>query len=184
MKTSTFAQFISESETAPLNADQIKQRLGQLGLRPNREINLRDPGSWQGLHSECCGAQYYGDDGRCSRCGENSFPIEADPEYADDLYEGDRDHDKIEDRLRDLGLAPKKPFDERWQEMVEEWGSDPEINAAIDTLKTRTSQLIDKHIDLSDSEDEEGYDQHQEFIWEQSIDEVGWLEYMIGTGLY
>jgi len=183
MKALTFTQFISESKPAPLNADQIKQRLGQLGLRPKREIDLRDPGSWQGLHSECCGAQYYGDDGRCSRCGENSFPIEADPEYAADLYEGDGDQDKIEDRLRDLGLAPKKEFDERWEEMVDEWGGDPEVNEAIRTLVDKTSQIINKHIDLlDDSEDAEAYEQRQEWIWEQSIDDIGWLEYMIGTG--
>jgi len=184
MKPLTFNQFINESENAPLDADQIKKRLGQLGLRPKREIDLRDPSSWQGLHSECCGAKYYGDGGHCSRCGENSFPIESDPEYADDLYEGDGDQDKIEDRLRDLGLAPKKEFDERWQEMIDEWGSDPEISQALDTLRERTKSIINKHIDFSDPDDETEWEQRVEWIYEQGADDIGHLELMMIHGDY
>lgn len=283
MKTLRFSQFIKESQEAPLNAAEIKARLGQLGLRPERQIDPNDTTTWHGLHSECCGAPYYGEDGRCSRCGDHSTPIEADPEfgepvyqdtnesqdkiekrlrelglapnpkditiqgfmkmlkaeykeyldsirheddwmglwdfysenargyereygivlnrdtdeleytwsntnYSDDddfedtLYEGDEDQNKIEDRLRDLGLAPKKEFDDRWDEMLDEWGQDPEINRAIYTLKMKTSQIINKHIDFSDPEDEQEWERRQEWIFEQGIDDIGWFEYMIATG--
>lgn len=93
------------------------------------------------------------------------------------------DANKIEDRLRDLGLAPKEEFDERWYIMVDEWGNDPEINRAIDVLKSRTKAIVDKYIDYNDPEDEAEYDQRREWIWESSIDDLGFLEFMIAQGV-
>jgi len=89
------------------------------------------------------------------------------------------DPGQIEDRLRDLGLAPKKDFDERWDEMVDEWGSDEEISRAIDTLRSRTKAIVDKYIDYNDPEDEQEYDQRREWIYESSIDDLGFLEFMV-----
>lgn len=92
------------------------------------------------------------------------------------------DPGQIEDRLRDLGLAPKKDFDERWDEMIDEWGSDPDIDKAISVLRSRTKAIMDKYIDYSDPEDEQEFDQRREWIWESSIDDIGFLEFMIAQG--
>jgi hypothetical protein len=92
------------------------------------------------------------------------------------------DEKKIDSRLRDLGLAPKEEFDDRWDNMVDEWGSDPEISRAIDVLKSRTSAIMNKYIDYGDPEDEANYDQRREWIWEASIDDIGFLEFMIAQG--
>lgn len=92
------------------------------------------------------------------------------------------DEKKIDSRLRDLGLAPKEEFDDRWDNMVDEWGSDPEISRAIDVLKSRTTAIMNRYIDYSDPEDETNYDQRREWIWEQSIDDIGFLEFMIAQG--
>ena len=86
------------------------------------------------------------------------------------------------ERLRGLGLAPKKDFDERWDEMIDEWSIDPEISAAIDTLKSKTDTIINKYIDFDDDEDQQQWEQRQEWMYEQSLDDTGWLEYMIGSG--
>jgi hypothetical protein len=86
------------------------------------------------------------------------------------------------ERLRGLGLAPKKDFDERWDEMIDEWSIDPVISAAIDTLKSKTDTIINKYIDFDDDEDQQQWDQRQEWMYEQSLDDTGWLEYMIGSG--
>lgn len=100
------------------------------------------------------------------------------------ISEADDNQNKIEDRLRDLGLAPKKEFDERWHEMVEAWGSDPEINAAIDLLKKKTDVYLEKYIDFSDPEDEEEFGRVQEWTMEQGIDDIGWFEYIIAAQQY
>lgn len=89
---------------------------------------------------------------------------------------------KIDARLRDLGLAPKEEFDDRWNNMIDEWGSDPEISRAIDKLKERTKSIINKHIDFSDPEDETEFDQRVEWLYEQSSDDIGYLEFMIIQG--
>ena len=100
------------------------------------------------------------------------------------INENEEDSSKIEDRLRDLGLAPKKEFDERWYEMVDAWGSDPEINAAIDLLKRKTDSYLEKYIEFDDPEDEQEFGQRQEWIMEQGIDDLGWLEYIIASQQY
>jgi len=92
------------------------------------------------------------------------------------------DQAQIEDRLRDLGLAPKKDFDVRWDELVDEWGSDEEISRAIDILRSRTKAIVDKHIDYNDPEDEQEYDQRREWMYESSIDDLGFLEFMLAQG--
>ena len=92
------------------------------------------------------------------------------------------DPGQIEDRLRDLGLAPKKEFDERWDEMVDEWGGDPDIDKAISVLRSRTKAIMDKYIDYSDPEDEQEFDQRREWIWESNLDDLGFLEFMIAQG--
>ena len=94
------------------------------------------------------------------------------------------DQSQIEDRLRDLGLAPKEEFDDRWNNMVDEWGSDPEINQAIEALRRKTSEIINKHIDFSDPEDDQEWDQRREWMNEQGVDDLGELEFMIVQGNY
>jgi len=92
------------------------------------------------------------------------------------------DRERNINRLRGLGLAPKKEFDERWEEMMDEWGSDPDINAAIDTLKRKTNEIIDKHIDFDDNEDQEEWDQRNEWFFEQGVEDLGFFEYMVASG--
>jgi hypothetical protein len=98
------------------------------------------------------------------------------------INENEDDSSRIEDRLRDLGLAPKAEFDERWQDMIDEWGSDPEIDQALQTLRRKTGKIINKHIDFDDPEDEQEWDQRREWIYEQSVDDLGELELMIAQG--
>lgn len=94
------------------------------------------------------------------------------------------DEKKIDSRLRDLGLAPKEDFDDRWSDMIDEWGSDPAISQALDTLKERTKLIINKHIDFSDPEDEAEWEQRVEWIYEQGADDIGHLELMMLNGDY
>jgi hypothetical protein len=94
------------------------------------------------------------------------------------------DQSQIEDRLRDLGLAPKEEFDDRWSDMIDEWGSDPAISQALDTLKERTKLIINKHIDFSDPDDETEWEQRVEWIYEQGADDIGHLELMMLNGDY
>ena len=100
------------------------------------------------------------------------------------MYESEEhpDRERNIERLRGLGLAPKKEFEERWDEMMDEWGSDPDINAAIDTLKRKTNEIIDKHIDFDDNEDQEQWDQLGELMFEQRVDDLGFFEYMVASG--
>lgn len=204
MKAQNFKQFIKESQ------DKIEKRLRELGLAPNpKDItiqgfmkmlraeykeyidSIRHEDDWMGLwdfYSENARGyeREYGitknrDTDELEYTWSNTN-YSDDDEFEDTLYEGDGDQNRIEDRLRDLGLAPKKEFDERWDEMVDEWGSDEEISRAIDVLKSRTTEIMNKHIDYSDPEDEVNYDQRREWIWEASIDDIGFLEFMIAQG--
>ena len=182
MKTLKFEQFLNEGFFDSPEEEKIKDRLGELGLRPTREINLEDPTSWHGLHSNCCGAQFNSEYGVCPKCRDFATPEEAEEDYEGDVYESEEDTGKIEDRLRDLGLAPKAEFDERWQDMIDEWGSDPEIDQALQTLRRKTGEIINKHIDFDAPEDEQEWDQRREWIYEQSVDDLGELELMIAQG--
>ena len=91
---------------------------------------------------------------------------------------------KIDSRLRDLGLAPKEEFDDRWNDMIDEWGSDSEISQALETLKQRTKLIINKHIDFADPDDETEWEQRVEWIYEQGADDIGHLELMMLNGDY
>ena len=185
MKALKFKQFLNEGVFDSPEEEKIKARLGELGLRPKREIDLDDPTSWQGLHSNCCDAQFNLNYGVCSACGDFAMPAEAEDDYeGGDVYESEEDSAKIEDRLRDLGLAPKEEFDERWNNMIDEWGSDPEIDQAIQALRRKTSEIINKHIDFGDPEDDQEWDQRREWMNEQSVDDLGELEFMIVQGNY
>lgn len=94
------------------------------------------------------------------------------------------DEKKIDSRLRDLGLAPKEDFDDRFTDMINKWGRDPEINQALDALKARTTLIVNEHIDFSDPEDETEFEQRVEWINEQDTDDLGYLEFMILQGEY
>jgi hypothetical protein len=80
--------------------------------------------------------------------------------------------------LHALGLG-ELDFEDRWDSMIEEWIDDAQIQAAIETLKSRTTALRDKWLNLEDSEDSEQYDQQMEWRYEQSVDDLGWLEYTL-----
>ena len=104
--------------------------------------------------------------------------------FGDDMNESEEhpERERNIERLRGLGLAPKKEFEERWEELMDDWVSDAEINSAIDTLKAKTSALIDKYIDFDDDEDQQLWDQRVEWMYEQSVDDLGWFEYMVAAG--
>jgi hypothetical protein len=114
----------------------------------------------------------------------NYYIYNAISGFGEGMYESEEhpDRERNIERLRGLGLAPKKEFDERWDEMMDEWGSDPDINAAIDTLKRKTNEIIDKHIDFDDNEDQEQWDQRGEWMFEQRVDDLGFFEYMVASG--
>jgi hypothetical protein len=100
------------------------------------------------------------------------------------MYESEEhpERERNVERLRGLGLAPKKEFDERWEEMMDEWGSDPDIDRAITTLKAKTNEIIDKHIDLDDYEDEGEWNERVDWMYQASIDDLGFFEYMVASG--
>jgi hypothetical protein len=75
-------------------------------------------------------------------------------------------------------------FDERWEDMIDEWGSDPEIGQALQTLRRKTGEIINKYIDFDDPEDEQEWDQRREWIYEQGVDDLGELELIIAQGNY
>jgi hypothetical protein len=87
------------------------------------------------------------------------------------------------EELRNMGFSelPDMEFNQRFQAMTDEWSSDPEVSQALDILKRKTNEILDKWID---------YDQDQA-DWEEiqgqiandfSLDEIGFLEYMIASG--
>jgi hypothetical protein len=111
----------------------------------------------------------------------NSYIYNHISEFGEYLEESEEhpERERNIERLRGLGLAPKKEFEERWEELMDEWGSDAEINSAIDTLKTKTGAIIDKYIDFDDDEDQQLWEQRVEWMYEQSVDDLGWFEYMV-----
>ena len=99
----------------------------------------------------------------------------------------DQDLDKGEkDRLRELGLTNySAPFKERYQALVEEWSSDPEVNAAIDTLKSKFQELFENHIDFESDDDAQELEQVKTWMYDSSgIDDIGWFEYILLNDLY
>jgi hypothetical protein len=114
----------------------------------------------------------------------NYYVYNAISEFGEGMYESEEhpERERNIERLRGLGLAPKKEFDERWDDMMDEWDSDPEIEAAIQTLKRKTNEIIDKHIDFDDNDDQEQWDQRGEWFFEQRVDDLGFFEYMVASG--
>ena len=94
--------------------------------------------------------------------------------------EDNLDPDDDLNQLRDLGLADKEPFDKRYQRVLDEWGSDPVINAALEILKKRTGQIIDKFIDRGEDEWSDFMD---DLASGEAVYDMGWLEYMIVNDL-
>jgi hypothetical protein len=87
-------------------------------------------------------------------------------------------------QLRDLGLVDKDPFEDRFDKMVDEWGGDPEISAAIDILTKKTGLIINKWIDLADDEDVSDWEQRLEQLYnDTSVGDMGFLEFMVVNGL-
>lgn len=82
------------------------------------------------------------------------------------------------DRLRDLGLAPKAPVDERWMDFVNEWSGDPEIDQLLTRLKARSSELIQQFIDDEDRESDE-WNQIIEWMSGSAIDDIGIVEWLV-----
>ena len=95
------------------------------------------------------------------------------------IQESDREANLT--RLRELGIVDPEPFDKRYQRVLDEWGSDPEINAALKKLKERTGQIIDKFIDRR--EDEWSWFIDDLYNGETAVYDMGWLEYMIVNDL-
>ena len=88
--------------------------------------------------------------------------------------------------LRSMGFSDySAPFRERYTTLVDEWGSDPEVNAAIDTLKDRFRELFDKYIDPESDEDTQELEQVRSWMYDSSgIDDIGWFEYILLNDLY
>jgi len=93
--------------------------------------------------------------------------------------EANLDPDDDLNQLRDLGLADKEPFDNRLDKMIDEWGGDPEVNAAIRVLKNKTNQYMDKWIDLDNLEDLAEWDRYTESLSDISGNDLGWIEFII-----
>lgn len=99
------------------------------------------------------------------------------------IQESDSNEDKLA-RLRRLGLEDAEPFEQRYQKALDEWGSDPDINAAIDMLTKKTGLIIDKWIDLADDEDVSEWEQMREWLYsDTSVDDMGFFEFMVANGL-
>jgi len=88
--------------------------------------------------------------------------------------------------LKSMGFSDySAPFKERYQALVEEWGSDPEVNEAIDTLKDKFRELFAKHIDADSNDDAEEIEQLRTWMYDANgIDDIGWFEYIFVNDLY
>jgi hypothetical protein len=90
------------------------------------------------------------------------------------------DDQKLE-RLRKMGLAPKMDFYEALSKAQDEWEEDQEIQDAISTLSTRTSEILEKCI-----KDDEYADEYNEYCEQLANDtslyDLGYLEYMMASG--
>lgn len=89
-----------------------------------------------------------------------------------------------ESELRNMGFSDYSgPFQERYEAAVDEWGSDAEVNQAIDTLKARFKVLFDKHIDSEADADD--IEKTREWMFDSNgIDDIGWFEYIFLNDLY
>jgi lipoate-protein ligase A len=91
-----------------------------------------------------------------------------------------------ENELKSMGFSNySAPFKERYQALVEEWGSDPEVNEAIDTLKDKFRELFANHIDADSNDDAEEIEQLRTWMYDANgIDDIGWFEYIFINDLY
>ena len=85
-----------------------------------------------------------------------------------------------EDRLRELGLAPDLEWDERYKRLVDEWGSDPQVEKAFSLLISRSKEIFNKWKTDEDEENESEFQQWCEWTaGENRISETGLLEFLI-----
>ena len=92
-------------------------------------------------------------------------------------YVAEADDDAAE--LRSMGFKSDLEFDVRIDNAIDEWYADPEVQAAMQTLRDKADQLIAKHeIDFDDPEDLEEWDKRQSWVYDNGIDEVGWFEFV------
>ena len=76
-------------------------------------------------------------------------------------------------------------FKDRYRDAVDEWGSDSDVNQAIDTLKARFKAILDNHIDPESDEDLDELEKTREWGFESNgIDDIGWFEYIFLNDLY
>lgn len=99
---------------------------------------------------------------------------------SEELEKGDRAE------LRGMGFTDYSgDFEDRYQAAVDEWGSDPEVNQAIDTLKARFKAILDNHIDPESDEDSDEIEKTREWGFDSNgIDDIGWFEYIFLNDLY
>jgi helix-turn-helix protein len=86
-----------------------------------------------------------------------------------------------ENELKSMGFSDySAPFEERYKTLVDEWSYDPEVNAAIDTLKSKFQELFEKHIDSESDDDAQELEQVKTWMYDSSgIDDIGWFEYIL-----
>jgi hypothetical protein len=91
-----------------------------------------------------------------------------------------------ESELKGMGFSDySEPFEERYETLVNEWSSDPEVNAAIDILKAKFNELFAKHIDSESDDDAQELEQAKTWMYDSSgIDDIGWFEYILLNDLY
>lgn len=84
-----------------------------------------------------------------------------------------------ESELKGMGFSDySAPFEERYDTLVDEWSSDPEVNAAIDILKAKFNELFAKHVDSESADDAMEIDQKRNWMHDSyGLDDVGWFEY-------
>jgi hypothetical protein len=81
--------------------------------------------------------------------------------------------------LRAMGFKSDREFEDRLSDVIDDFYSDEEVQRAIQTLRDRADQFMEKHqIDLGDDEDEREWQQRVDWTYENSIDDVGWFEFV------
>lgn len=89
-----------------------------------------------------------------------------------------------ENELRGMGFTDYSgPFKDRYLAAVDAWGSDPEVNQAVDTLKAKFGEIFNQHIDHEADADE--IEKTREWMFDSNgIDDIGWFEYIFLNDLY
>jgi hypothetical protein len=99
-------------------------------------------------------------------------------QYLIESVESDEDSETL-NNMKNYGLVKTEFFAERLDKMIDEWGSDPEVNQAIRVLQSKANQYIDKWIDLNNPADLNGWTNYTEGLLELGANELGWIEWMI-----